>query len=149
MRKSIFKLVFFLFLSANVFSQTLADLKLKPKEIPKSYTLTDSENCISFQACNFYKQVAMYSPYVGKVKNKEVQHFESKNGSGTIMYFEFEYKFKGEGFLEGLLWGNTKKPSVEHPEEYFVKGNLLVIWSFKSGSQIKKISEDKVKGVLK
>ena len=63
------------------------------------------------------------------------------------MYFEFETDFKGEGFLDGLLWGGDK-PTKEHPEEYYAKGNFLIIWSFKKGSTIKKISKDKIKAIL-
>lgn len=96
----------------------------------------------------FYKQTDMYSMFLGKVKNKSVQNFECKTDSGSIMYFEFEKDFEGEGFLTGLLWGQAKKPTTEHPEQIFIKGKFLVIWSFNDKSALQKISESKVKQIL-
>lgn len=49
--------VLFLLLTTNLFSQTLADLKLKPKEIPKGYTANDGQICVNPQACNFYTDI--------------------------------------------------------------------------------------------
>lgn len=91
----------------------------------------------------------MYEMFIGKIKKKEIQNFESKNDRGSIMYFEFDKEFKGAGFLDGLLWGQPMKPTKEHPEQFFTKGNFLVIWSFHKGSAIEKISEEKVKRILK
>ncbi|MFI5218744.1 MAG: hypothetical protein ACHQNT_04580 [Bacteroidia bacterium] len=137
-----------LFVSISLFAQNLDSLKLSGKEIPEGYSISKENNCISIQACTFYNNPGMYEVLIGKVKNKSFQSFESKKDIGSIMYFEFENGFKGEGFLDGLLWGGDK-PTKEHPEEYFSKGNFLIIWSFNKGSQLKKISEDKIKMLLK
>src|SRR4051812_23020236 len=93
----------FLLLTTTLFSQTIADLKLKNKEIPKSYTFSDSDICITAQACTFYKDIETYSNIVGNVKSKAIQSFRSKTDRGSIMYFEFEQRFKGDRFLQGLL----------------------------------------------
>lgn len=138
----------FLLLTANVFSQTLADLKLKPKEIPKNYTLNDGNICITPQACTFYNDIETYSNIVGTVKNKSIQSFRSKGDRGSIMYFEFEHVFKGDRFLQGLLWGKDGQPTDEHPEEYIAKGKFLIIWSLRSDSPLREKSETKIETLL-
>ncbi len=148
MKVTICTLFFILISHTTLFSQTIDKLKIDNTEMPKEYSISETPNCISIQACMFYKQTDMYSMFLGKIKNKSVQNFECKNDSGSIMYFEFEEDFKGEGFLTGLLWGQAKKPTKEHPEQIFTKGKFLVIWSFNDKSELQKISETKVKQVL-
>lgn len=128
--------------------QTIDSLKLSDKEIPEGYALTKDNNCISIQACTLYDNPEMYGALIGKLKSKQIQNFDSKKDKGSIMYFEFEDVFKGDGFLGGLLWGGNK-PTKEHPEEYYAKGNFLIIWSFKKGSVVTKTSKDKIKATLK
>lgn len=140
--------VLFLLLTTNLFSQTLADLKLKSKEIPKSYFLSDGNNCVSVQACTFYNDIETYSNIVGVIKSKAMQSFKSKTDSGSIMYFEFENRFKGDRFLQGLLWGKDKEPTDAHPEEYLANGKFLIIWSFHPDSTIKEKSETKIEAIL-
>lgn len=127
--------------------QSIDSLKLSDKEIPEGYALTKENNCISVQACTFYANPDMYGTLIGKLKSKEIQNFDSKKSKGSIMYFEFKDGFKGEGFLGALLWGGNK-PTKEHPEEYYAKGNFLIIWSFKKGSLVTMTSKNKIKGVL-
>jgi hypothetical protein len=127
--------------------QNIDTLKLTAKEIPENYSIVKENNCIAVQACLLYDKPEIYETLIGKLKNKEFQSFDNKKDKGSIMYFEFETDFKGEGFLDGLLWGGDK-PTKEHPEEYYAKGNFLIIWSFKKGSTIKKISKDKIKAIL-
>lgn len=140
--------VLFLLLTTTSFSQTIADLKLKTKEIPKTYIYSDGHNCVTPQACTFYNDIATYSNIVGVVKSKEIQSFKSKKDSGSIMYFEFENRFKGDRFLQGLLWGKDGEPTNEHPEEYLAKGKFLIIWSFHPDSAIKEKSEAKIDALL-
>jgi hypothetical protein len=140
--------VLFLLFTTTIFSQTIADLKLKGKEIPKSYALSDGNICISPQACNFYNDIATYASFVGTVKSKEIQSFKSKGDSGSIMYFEFDHRFKGDSFLQGLLWGKAKEPTKEHPEEYLATGKFLIIWNFHSDSPLKEKSETKIDAIL-
>lgn len=138
-----------LLFTTNLFSQTLADLKLKPKEIPKGgYMVSDGNVCITPQACSFYNDIETYSNIVGTVKSKAIQSFKSKADRGSIMYFEFDHVFKGDRFLQGLLWGKEGQPTDEHPEEYVVKGKFLIIWSFKPDSPIREKSEAKIETLL-
>lgn len=138
-----------LLFTINSFSQTIADLKLKPKEIPKGgYIASDGNVCITPQACTFYNDIETYANIVGTVKSKAIQSFKSKADRGSIMYFEFEHIFKGDRFLQGLLWGKAGEPTDEHPEEYVVKGKFLIIWSFKPDSPIREKSEAKIEALL-
>ena len=147
MTKLLFILTFVLLLVVKVNGQIIDSLQLTDKEIPENYSLTKNNNCISIQACTFYENPEIYSMLIGKLKNKKIQNFDNKRDKGCIMYFEFEDAFKGDGFLSGLLWGGDK-PTKEHPEEYYVKNNFLLIWSFKKASLITKISKDKVNNLL-
>lgn len=140
--------VLFLSFTTTLFSQTLADLKLKNKEIPKGYTFNDGNICVTPQACNFYTDIETYSNIVGIVKSKQIQSFKNKADSGSIMYFEFEHTFKGDRFLQGLLWGKDGQPTDERPEEYLAKGKFLIIWSFHPESKIKEKSEAKIEALL-
>lgn len=147
--KRLLVIIFFaLLLSINASSQSIDSLLLKDNEIPKNYSLTKENNCISIQACILYKNPEMYGVLIGKLKTKKIQNFDNEIDKGSIMYFEFEDGFKGEGFLGGLLWGGDK-PTSEHPEEYYAKGKYLIVWSFKQGSIITKTSKDKIIEMLK
>ena len=132
----------------STLGQGLDKLKLTDSEVPEKYKSTDKMLYKSIQAGTFYEQTDLYESFIGKIKNKEFQSYESKDDKGAIYYYEFEKDFTQEGFLEGLLWGG-KKPTKAHPEEYFVKDNILIIWSFADKSEIKKISKDKVVELLK
>lgn len=141
-------LFFASFLILPSYGQSIDSLALSSKEIPEGYSLSKKDQCISIQACTFYDSPDIYEMLIGKIKRKEIQNFVSKKDNGSIMYFEFDGDFKGEGFLEGLLWGGSK-PTKEHPETYLAKKNILVIWSFNKGSAIQKMSEDKITNILK
>ena len=132
----------------SLMAQDFQKLKLMENDIPKEYKFTENNKIISIQARILYKNPDLYSMIIGKVKNKEVQNFESSNDSGSVIYFEFEDDFSGESFLKGLLWGQSKKPTEEHPEEILVKGNLLIIWSFVKDSKLKILSKTKVESLL-
>jgi hypothetical protein len=148
MRRSLVILILTTLSFQSTFGQGLEKLKLTDTEVPEKYKRADEMLYKSIQAGTFYNQTDLYEGIIGKIKNKEFQSYESKDDNGAIYYYEFEEDFKQQGFLEGLLWGG-KKPTKAHPEEYFVKGNLLVIWSFVDKSQLKEISKDKILALLK
>lgn len=141
---------FIAFLIASIFSfgQTIDSFKLTDSEIPKGYSKTDKLICKTVHAQSFYDQSDLYSPLVGTVVRKDFQSFEKKGDKGSILYFEFDKDFKGESFLQGLLWGKSGKQTKQEPDEYSIKGRFLVIWSFNLDSEIKKISKDKVTKLL-
>jgi hypothetical protein len=142
-------IVFLAFLlTAKSNAQNIDSLELSSNEIPGGYSLTEENNCISIQACIFYDKPDIYGALIGNLKSKRIQNFNNKKDRGSIMYFEFENDFKGEDFLGALLWGGDK-PTREHPEEIYAKGNFLIIWSFKKGSVVTAASKNKIKTVLK
>ena len=134
-------------LTINFFGQNIDSLKLLGKEIPEEYSISKENNCISLQACTFYSNPDIYASIIGKIKSKTLQSLESMKDKGSIMYFEFKNGFKNGSFLGSLLWGGDK-PTNEHPEQYFSKGNFLIIWSFKKGSLVTMTSKSKIKAVL-
>ncbi len=143
-------LFFFLFTSITAisFGQIIDSLKLSDTEIPAVYSKSDEMNCVTPHAHSFYVQTDLYETFLGKVVKKEFQSFSKKGDKGSILYFEFEKEFQGQGFLDGLLWGQGSKPTKSEPDEYYTKGNILIIWSFNLKSEIKQISKTKVIQVL-
>lgn len=148
MRTQLMILLFTAMAFCSALGQGIDRLKLTDNEIPETYKSTDEMLYKSIQAATFFEQTDLYEGFIGKIKNKEFQSFESKNDKGAIYYYEFEKDFTQEGFLEGLLWGGNK-PTKAHPEEYFVKDNILIIWSFADKSEIKRISKEKIQRLLK
>jgi hypothetical protein len=132
----------------STYGQGFEKLKLTDAEVPDKYKPTDEMLYKSIQAGTFYEQTDIYESLIGKIKNKTFQSYESKDDKGANYYYEFEENFDRQDFLEGLLWGG-KKPTKAHPEEIFVKDNILVIWSFADKSELKKISKDKVTSLMK
>jgi hypothetical protein len=132
-------------LSFSVVSgQVFEKYKLLPAEIPEKYRMSEKMLCKSIQPKIFYDNPDLYQGILGTVKSKDFQSFDSKDDQGTALFFEYENRVEGEGFLEGLLWGGSK-PTKEHPEEYLIKDNILIIWSFTKKSEVKNISRQKIK----
>ncbi len=131
-----------------VTAQNIDSLKLNDNEIPASYKKSDKLVCITPHSYSFYTSEELYS-FLGKVVKKDFQSFEKKKDTGSILYFEFEKDFAGDGFLNGLLWGEGTKPTKSEPDDYYTKGKILIIWSLPMDSPLKKISKDKVMKLLK
>ena len=148
MRRTLIVLILTILTFCSTLGQGLDKLKLMGDEVPAKYKTTEEMLYKSIQAGTFYEQTGLYESFIGKIRNKEFQSYESKDDQGAIYYYEFEKNFTQEGFLEGLLWGG-RKATKAHPEEYFVKDNILIIWSFVDKSEVKKISKDKIVGLLK
>nr|WP_315195134.1 hypothetical protein [uncultured Flavobacterium sp.] len=146
MKKLLF--VFTILSFFGVTAQSFDKIKLEENELPAGYKLTDEPKCISIQACTFYDKPQMYDFLIGKVKSKDIQNFENKKDSGSIMYFEFENKFEMESFLEGLFWGG-KKATREHPEQILVKDKILIVYSFPLENDLIEVSQKKVENILK
>jgi hypothetical protein len=140
----------FLFVMANhlAFGQPIDSLKLKDVEIPRGYSKSDQLMCVTPHASSLYDQVDLYASFFGKVTNKAFQSYYKKGDKGSILYFEFDKAFVAQAFLNGLLWGQETKPTKSEPDEYYTKGNILIIWSYNLNSELKQISEAKVKQLL-
>jgi hypothetical protein len=124
--------------------QAFEKYKLSATEMPEGYKASEKMFCQSVQPKLFYDRPELYQAIIGTVKSKDFQSFESKDDRGTVLFFEFNENVKGEGFLEGLLWGEANRPTKEHPEEYRIKDNILIIWSFTKRSVIKNLSRQKI-----
>lgn len=148
MKPTLLILIFATLVFPSTYAQGLERLKLTDAEVPEKYKATEKMLYKSIQAGTFYEQTDLYESLIGKIKEKSFQSYESKDDKGAIYYYEFDKDFEREGFLEGLLWGGNK-PTKAHPEEYFVKNNILIIWSFVDKSELKKISKAKIIGLLK
>jgi len=138
----------FVFISAVSFGQAIDSLQLNDTEIPAGYSKSDEMLCVTPHACSFYGQTDLFETFLGKIIKKGFQSFNKKGDSGTILYFEFEKEFKGQSFLSPLLWGEGKKPTKSEPDDYYAKGNILIIWSFNLKSELKQISKTKVMRLL-
>jgi len=125
---------------------TIDKLKLEVSELPEGYKFTDELICQAIQPELFYENPNIYAVMIGEVKNKSFQAFTNGKDEGSILYFEYEKEFEQTGFLSGLLWGGNK-PSKVHPEEFMIKGNVLIIWSTVKKSPIKEISKKKIKSI--
>ena len=129
-------------------AQSIDSLKLTDAELPSGYTGSDQLICLTPHGCSVYEQGDMYEALMGKIKRKDFQAFQKKGDKGSILYFEFEKDFTAQSFLNGLLWGNGGKPTKSEPDEYYAKGNILVIWSLDLKSQLKAISREKIMRLL-
>lgn len=129
-------------------SQSFDSLKLKDSEIPAGYKKSNDLLCRTPHASSLYDQANMFEVILGKVDRKDFQSFDKKGDSGSILYFQFQKDFTAQAFLAGLLWGSDGKPGKSEPDEYFAKGNILVIWSLNFKSTIKSLSQQKVQKIL-
>jgi hypothetical protein len=148
MNKNTWLIIFLLFTFNYVRSQSIDSLKLTDTEIPAGYKKSDELLCKTPHSSSLYDQVNMYESILGKVERKDFQSFDKKGDSGSILYFQFQKDFIAQAFLDGLFWGSDGKPSKSEPDEYFVKGNILVVWSFNLKSTLKSISQKKVQKLL-
>ena len=148
MNKKVLFTLLLVHIVGNSFAQTIDSLKLIDSDIPSGYSKSDKMICVTPHGCSFYSQTDLYEAFFGKVTKKEFQSFEKKGDKGSILYFVFEKEFNGQSFLNGLLWGEPLKPTKSEPEEYYAKGNILVIWSFNLKSELKQISKTKVTQLL-
>jgi hypothetical protein len=147
--RQILSTILFAIVSELSFGQINIDsLKLSDNQIPIGYSKSSELLCVTPHATSIYSQTDMYETFLGKVAKKEFQSFSKKGDDGSILYFEFDKEFAGQTFLDGLLWGQDSKPTKLEPDEYYSKGNILVIWSLNLKSEIKKISKAKVLKLL-
>lgn len=144
MKKIIMLVSCLMIFSLNIFSQKIEKMKLLENEIPAEYKISEKNQCKSIQASTLFENPEMYEMIYGKIKSKKIQNFENTKDSGSILYLEFEKNFKGESFIQGLIWGGNKKPTNENPEEILVKDKILIIWSFNRESELKNLSKKKI-----
>ena len=132
------------FFALAAHADAFKSMKLTEADLPQGYSFSDKLMCKSLQPATFYESVEKtYTSIVGKLKSKSFQSVKNEHDNGSILYFEFEKEFTATGFLEGLLWGGDNA-TREHPEDYYVNGSILVIWSTLNYSFIKERSQQKI-----
>jgi hypothetical protein len=146
--KLAFSFVFTFIIWNKSFSQNVDNLKILDSEIPIGYKKDAQLKYISIEASTFFQNPEIYSALVGDVSEKTFQSFSNKGEHGSILYFRFSQEIKNEDFFKALLWGVKGKPSMEHPEEYFIHHNFLIIWCLKEESVIKQLSKSKIFKIL-
>ena len=146
--KSLLCIVCFVVASSILHAQSIDSLQLNANEIPAGYSSVNKLQCVTPHAASFYNQTDWYQGLIGKVVKKSFQSFSKKGDNGSILYVEFEDEFKAQAFLNGLLWGGEQKPTKSEPDDYYARGKILVIWSFKINSELKTLSMEKVKRML-
>ncbi len=109
------------------------DLKLKKGDLPKGYDLGNKIATISPKPISFYEKPDM-NDALPLPEKKEFQEFVEKGKArGTIMYFQYKTPKDAEKvkkYLTGFLWGGSKKPSNDNPEEIFLFDNLVMVLCF-------------------
>ncbi|MEP7220708.1 MAG: hypothetical protein ABI876_17410 [Bacteroidota bacterium] len=121
-------------------------LKLTEKDLVAGYTFSEKSHIRSFQANTYYESPGTFSRITGLIEQKSSQSIEGPNGdNGTILFLRFRGPFNGDGFIQGLIWGNGDGPTAENPEEILIKDDMLVIISFNKGSTM----GGKIKEIIK
>ncbi|MDB5033593.1 MAG: hypothetical protein JWQ98_834 [Chlorobi bacterium] len=115
--------------------QVIDSLKLAEKDLMAGYTFSEKSHIRSFQANTYYESPGTFSRITGLIEQKASQSIDGPDGdNGTVLFLRFRGPFKGDGFIQGLIWGNGDGPTAENPEEILIKDDMLVIISFKKGS---------------
>jgi hypothetical protein len=144
MEKALFIL---LFLFSGILispAQSIDALMLDENEIPDDYIESDQLSCVTPNAFALYDQSELYEKSLGRVVKKSFQTFQKKGDCGSVLYFEFASDFKAKAFLEELLWHKAGRPTKNEPDDYYAKGNILIIWSFPLESPMEMMSRAKV-----
>lgn len=127
------------------------DIKLTDIDLPTGYSFSNELYCYSLQAQNLYNNPG-FSDFLtsSQFSNKQFQGINGPNGDkGSILYIQYKEDLNSgaKSFLKGFIWG-ADSPSEEHPEEIFINGKNLIVWSFPKDSTIKYISQKKLFDIL-
>lgn len=104
----------------------------------------------SIQVQYFFLRPDTYSVMLPPLAEKDIQSIETKTGRGSVMFFRYEGEAESmKGFLTGLFYGPSGAPSADHPEEFIVRNDMLIIFCFEKnsalGSEVKKRIIEKLK----
>ena len=118
---------------------SLQNLLLTKSDIGGKAVLDKKLICKTFQVQVYYTNPEAYGMLLPSLQEKEIQSVEKGSDSGSVMYFRFgenieEYR----GFFTGLFYGDSRGPSVEHPEEFIIAGDIMIIFCFPGDSKLKK-----------
>jgi hypothetical protein len=110
-------------------SPGLAAFDVPAAQLPAGVTLTAGEPaCVSIQPLTFFAHPTAPGIPTPRARRALVMRRGARSIGSALM---FEYQPgeipKVRQFLDGLLWGEERSPSREHPEEIAVAGNTLLI----------------------
>lgn len=95
--------------------------------------------CKSIQVQFYFLRPDAYSQLMPPVLEKEIQSVERDGDRGSIMFFRYGGDIENmKGFFTGLFYGPDGAPSEDHPEEFIISRDLLVIFGFERNSALKK-----------
>jgi hypothetical protein len=94
--------------------------------------------CKSIQVQYFFLRPDAYSAMMPPLMEKEIQSVERDGEKGSILYFRYSGNIEDmKGFFTGLFYGPDGAPSADHPEEFIISRDLMVIFSFERNSALK------------
>lgn len=115
-------------------------LRLTSHDIENMATFSNELHLYSMQTSLLYKNPEISGVILPKCIAKEYQSVSDGVNKGSILYFKFDSNLDGSarGYLTGLLYGESGKPSSQHPEIIEVKNDMLIIYSFPYKSALSK-----------
>lgn len=99
--------------------------------IEGSYILMKSANTFEFYNLNM-----KYNSVFGKVVEKDFQGLSYNGVEGCIYLFEFEKDISEYDDAFNRIIRNGSKQNKDHPEEYFLVGNVLIVSHFPHKSEL-------------
>ncbi len=103
-------------------------------DLPRGYTIHKKMRVHSDHVLTFYNDPTMGGKLPAPVEvSYQTLYFDDKP-RGTILFFQYEDKeeaAKIRYYLRTYLWGTRGGPNSDIPEEMFLKGRFIMIFSFK------------------
>lgn len=126
----------------------LDSIRLYKNDLPTNYSFSKDVFFPDMQTAILYNEPDIYHEIIGGVSiaKKASQSFVGPNGDqGSIFYIYFTGALYSQAkeFLSPLLWGSAS-PTSDHPEEFFVTKNTIIIWGFTPESPLKKVAQQKL-----
>ena len=129
-------------------------LQLAEKEIPKGNALSMAFQCPSSTGKKLYNNPKGTLPQFGTPARQAFQTFTGKDGSGTILYFEYKNTLPADAKeqLSKLFFGKTSPPDPNESkavEQFLVNDNTVVVWCFKNvKSKVKETHQEMMFGLI-
>lgn len=151
MKNRLFSLLLISFSLLKVAAQTSAfeAYKIQKNELDNSLEFIEDSYILmkSANTFDFYNLNIKYNSVFGKVVQKDFQGLSYNGEEGCIYFFEFEKDISEyEDAFNGIIRKGYKQ-NKDHPEEYFILGNVLVVshFPYKSelGSMVSKLLKQK------
>jgi hypothetical protein len=127
----------------------IAPLLLNEGDIPGA-TLGKELIAKSIQVQYFFLQPDAYSAMLPPLIEKDIQSVQTAREQGSVMFFRYERNIEDiKGFFTGLFYGEAKAPFDEHPEEFIIHNDTMIIFCFERksvlGPDVKKKILEKMK----